>query len=191
MKPKKKLTISTATWILLIVGILVVGLVSLGMTYNVNQEKQTKLNEELLEAQLRLKKFHPEQRTTEREQLEKQLEQAQTQLDKTKSLLSQPLTSIDTDDAILSLSEKYSVHVTEISSPGLDSETVSRISRFSLPLTIRVDGDITNIIGFIAGLQQNYTASVIKSIEISFAEAGSEDNTTARVLMMIHNYGVE
>ncbi len=185
-----ELNISRTTWVLLIMGIFVVGAISLGMTYLVQQEQQNQLNEELLQAQLRLKKFHLEQISSEKGELERQLNQAQSQLENTKVILSIPLESIDTDDVVLKIAEEHGVRVIEISSPGLTPHNVGKITSFVLPLTLRVEGDTPNLIGFIAALQKYFTTSVVESVKISFPEVGSGDRPSAGVQLTISTYEV-
>ncbi len=186
-----KLNISRATWVLLIAGIFVVGLVSLGMTYQVQQEQQNKLNEELLQAQLRLKKFHLEQISTEQGKLQAQVNQTMLKLENNKVMLSIPLESIDTNDIVLKIGEEQGVKVIEISSSGLTPHNIGGITSLVLPLTVRVEGDTPNLIGFIAALQKYFTTSVVESVEISFPDPGSGDKSSAGVRLTISTYEVK
>ena len=179
--------LSKTSWLLLISGVFILVFASLGAIYYQQFHQQNRLNEELTLAQLRLNGFKLEQLAHQQE-LEKRLTQTISQCETAKAILSQSNRSIATSETLFYTATAYGVAVTEISSSGLASENLEGITCSILPLTARVEGDVSDLVSFIIKLNYKLTTGTVKSVEISIPETTSEEKTTANIQMVIYTY---
>jgi len=172
------LKLSKTTWIFLAAGIFVILCASLGMVYFQQDNEQSRLNEELILAQLRLKKSPAHQLDSQQEELESRLAKAGLQLKAAKNSLYQSTQSIEASDALFDLAEAHQVEVTEIDSPGTTTEELEGVTLSFLPLTVTVEGDVLNLIDFIYKWTHEYPTSVVQSAEITVPEPVEEEEET-------------
>jgi len=179
--------LSKTSWLLLISGVFIIAFASLGAVHYQQVQQQNQLNEELTQAQLRLDRFQLEQLPYQ-EELKKQLSQTISQCETAKAILSQSTGSIATSETLFATAAAYGVEVTEISSSGPASEDLEGITCSILPLTARVEGDVSDMIGFITKLNSKLTTGIVKSVEISIPETTSEEKPSANIQLVIYSY---
>lgn len=179
--------LSKTTWLILTSGVFIIAFASLGTVHYQQVHQQNQMNEELTLAQLRLNGFQLE-RLPHQKELEKRLSQTISQRDNAKAILSQSNGSIATSETLFATAAAYGVEVTEISSSGLASDVLEGITCSILPLTVRVEGDVSNLIGFITKLNSKLTTGIVKSVEISIPETTSEEKSSANIQTVIYTY---
>ena len=147
-------------------GILVIIAASLWVAHSQQVNELTRLQKELDVAEMRLSSFKPDQLTSQKEELEKQLSQTISQVEAAKAMLSQPNDSITASASLLNIAQTCGVEIVEISSSSLVTEDLEGITCYALPLTLTVKGNISSLISFIAQLNDNLTTGVVNSVEI-------------------------
>ena len=185
--------LSKTTWIFLVIGIFIILAAGLGMAYSQQHQEQSRLNEELALAQLRLNKYPPQQVSSQKEELESQLAKAESQLKAARASLYQSPESIEASDALFDLAQLCNVEVTEISSPGLTTEALDGVTLSVLPLTVTVEGDVLNLIDFIYRWTEEYSTGMVKSAEIGVPRTTEEEETvgckpSAIINLLIYSY---
>lgn len=180
--------LSKTSWLLLAVGIFIIAFVGLGAVHYQQVQQENRLDDELALAQLKLKGIKLEQLSYQQEELEKQLGQTISWSGTAKAILSQPIRSVATSETLFDTAAVYGVEVTEISSPGLASDELEGITGSVLALTVRVEGDVSDLISFIIKLNNNLTTGVVKSVEISVPETTSEGKSSANIQLVIYTY---
>ena len=180
--------LTKTSWLLLISGVFILVFASLGAIHYPQVHQQNQLNEELASAELRLKGDKLEQLSHRQGELEKRLSQTISQCETAKTILSQSNESIATSETLFYTATAYGVEVTEISSSGLSSGDLEGITCSVLPLTVRVDGDVPNLISFIIKLNSNFMTGTVNSVDISASENTTEERSSANIRLLIYTY---
>jgi len=189
---------SKITWILLATGVLVILVASLGMVYSQQGNEQSRINEEIALAQLRLKKYPAQlqELDSQQEELESRLAEAESQLRTAKISLDQFPQNIEASDALFVIAQNCHVEVTEVSSEGLGTETLEGVTLSALQLTVTVEGDVLNLIDFIHRWTKQYSTGVVKSVAIYVPEPPDEEEEeeieeekpSATINLLIYSY---
>jgi len=180
--------LSKTTWLILTIGFFIIAFASLGIVRSQQVQEQDQLNQELTQAQLRLNEFQLEQLSSQHEELEKQLSQTISQFEAARTMLSQPIGSITTSGLLFDIAAACGVEVTEISSSGLASDDLEGVTCSVLPLSARVEGDVSDLVSFITNLYGELTNGIVKSVEISIPETTSEEKPSANIQLVIYTY---
>ncbi len=186
--------LSKKAQIVLGVGIFVVLAGSLGMLYSQQGQEQSRLNQELDVAHLRLDKHPLDEFSFQIRELEWRLAQAESLASATKDSLRQPesVDSIEATETLLQVIEAQGVEIIEISSPGLSSEDLEGSAYSVLVLTVVVEGDVPELVHFISVLSSKFPTGVLESIDIidpavAEGEAGSTE-PSASLSLRIYSY---
>ena len=186
--------LSKKSWLILTAGIVIMAFVSVDIAHSQKIQEQNQLQEELAMAELRLGKFQLEELASQQEELEKQLSQTISQFEADKAILSQPIKSITASDTLLNIAQDCDVEITEISSSASVNGNLEGITCSVLPLTVRVEGDISSLISFVIKLNSNFKNGDVKSVEISIPETSGgeeqeeEEKASANVHLLIYIY---
>jgi hypothetical protein len=169
------LKLSKATFIILAIGVFAIIAAGLGMTYSQQDREQTRLNEELALAQLRLKKYPAQQLSSEKQKLESQMAKTESEIKTAEDSLDKSIESIEASAALYQLALDCHVEVTEINSTGVTTEAVEGVALSVLPLTVRVEGDVPNLIDFIHKWTKAYPTGMVKSLEMDVPKKVEEE----------------
>ena len=153
------------------IGIFFVLAVSLGVAYSQANSERNRAEQELSLAQLRLANYpSPQGLSLQLEDLENKLAEVEIQLGDTKSRLAQSIESIEAVDTLYEAAEDYGVKITEISSPPLSSRTPEGVACSVLLLTVNIEGEVSDIIGYVRKLGIEFPAGVVESVIINVSE---------------------
>ena len=180
--------LSKTSWLILTVGIIIIVFASLGNIRLQQIHERNQLDEELSLAEWRLNEFQLEQLSSKQEELEKQLGQTISELETAKAVLSQPIGGIAANDILLSIAEACSVKVIEISSSGRTNGDLEGVTCLVLPLTARVEGDVSSLISFIIRLNGDFMSGVVKSVDISVSNNHGDERSSANIQLLIYTY---
>jgi len=174
--------VSKTALIFLGVGIFVILVAILGMTYSQQTQEQSRLNQELSLAQLRLKEYASQQLSSQQAELESQLTQLEARLEVVKAGLYQSIQSIEATETLYEVTETLyevaetsEVEIVEISSPGLTTEELEGVTLSVLSLAVTVEGDVRDLIDFIDAWTEKYPTGVVELVEITVLEATDEE----------------
>jgi len=182
--------LSRKAQILLAVGIVVVLAASLIMTYYQQGQEQSRLNQELDVAQLRLAQPSPEDFSSQQMELESRLAQIEPRLVAMKERLRQPIDSIEVTDTFFQVAETYEVEIIEIGVPGLGSEELDGGDYSVLLLTAGVEGDVCNLVDFVQEVSRRFPTGILESVEILVPEVieGESAKPSANLSLLIYSY---
>lgn len=180
--------LSKTGWLLLVIGVFIIILVGLGTVRAQQVHQQNELKEELALTQSKLQGIQLEQLSYRQEELERQLNQNDSQSDTAKAILSQPMGSITISDILFQIAEANSVNITEINSSGLGSEQLAGITCSVLAFTVRVVGEVADLVGYITSLNHNLATGIVKSTEINIPETTSDNKPSANIRVVIYTY---
>ena len=169
------------------IGILIIGLAGLWMVRSQQVSEQKQLEEKLNLAELKLNGIKLEKLSQRQEELGQQLDETTLQSEDAKSILSQPIDNIAIGDIVFDIAAANTVNVTDLSSSGFASEELAGITCAVLPVTVGVEGSLSDIAGFITRLNGDLENALIKSVEISVPET-TDEKTSANIQMVIYTY---
>jgi hypothetical protein len=183
------LKLSKKSLLIIAIGIFIIALVGLWMVQSQQVNELNQLKEKLNTAELKLSGLQPGKLSQRQEELERQLSQTMSQSETARTSLSQPIESIAINDLLYDIAEAHNVEVTEISSSGIASEELAGITCSVLPLTAKVEGEVTDIARFITKLNEELATGVVKSVEIRIPETTDEgEETSADIQVVIYTY---
>jgi len=184
------LKLSRTSWLILSGGIFIVTIASLGIAHSQQLEEQDLLSDNLSVAEMRLSKLQTRELASQREELEAQLSQAVSQLETAKDDMRQSIESIGVTDSLFEIAETCYVTVMDMSSSGITTEKLAGISYSVSALTVRVEGDVPNLIDFIIKMNNNFTTGVVKSADIDIPETTDEGEASpsAHIRLMVYTY---
>ena len=149
--------LSKTSLIFLGIGVFVILVAGLGLTYSQRRQEQNRLKTEVELAQLRLEQYPAEELASQKEELESRLTRAELQYKVAKaSLRALSPENIEATDALFVIAQNTNVEVTEISSDGLVTEPIEGIGFTALPLTVTIEGDVLNLIDFVYRWNDEY-----------------------------------
>ena len=179
--------LSKTSWRILTAGIIIVAFASLGIARAQQINEQEQLSGELSVVEVRLDNLQLRQLSSQQDNLEKQLEQAISQLEAAKDNLRQSIESIEITDSFFEIADTCGVEVIELHSSGPASDELAGIACSVLPLTAKVEGDVPDLISFVTKLNNDFTAGIVKSVDIGTPET-SENMSSASIQMIIYAY---
>jgi len=175
--------LSKKVWLLLAGGIFVILAAGLGMAYSQQGDEQGRLNEELALARLRLENYPAQQLelTAQQKKLESRLAMAKSQLENAKTSLSRSTESIEASGGLFEIAGDCHVEVTAISSPGPGTRELEGVTLAVLPLTVRIEGEVLNLIDFVSRWTWDYATGVVESVQISVPLPPGEEEEEGEV----------
>jgi len=166
--------LSKTSWLILILGVLVVAFGTLGLARAQQVQEQKQLDEELSVAEMRLSKIQLNELRSQKGELEGRLEQIASQLEAAKDDLRQSIESITVVDSMFAIAEASGVEIIDVSSSELGSGELEGIDCSIIRLTMRVEGDVPNLIGFVTKLNNDFITGIVRSVQMDTREAYEE-----------------
>jgi len=185
--------------IFLVIGVFVILVAGLGMAYSRQEGEQSQLDQELTLAKQRLEKYTGEEAefASQQKELESRLAKAESRLRAAKANLYQSIESIEASDTLFTLAQDCGVEVVKIQSPGVATQAIGEVTLSALSLTVTIEGDVLNVIGFVSEWTKEYPTGMVESVVVTVpqppdAEAEEaqtgEENPSADINICIHTY---
>lgn len=176
------------------VGIFLVLLASLGIAYSRQSSERSELGQELDQARLILDKQSNNQLSGELETLQETPAEIDAEVTNAKERLTQSIDDVDVTAVLFKLAESKNVRVMAVHLAKPSSEETHGIDFLTLPVSVTVEGELANLIGYVQGLSHEFTTSLIKSATVEIPEASEEEEAevpTCKISMIIYTYGEE
>ncbi len=170
------------------IGVFAAALIFLNMQRSQAVDEQSQLSAQLNLDKTRLAGLNVEQLSSQQAELEEHLSQATSQFEAVKSILSQPVGSVNVTSVLFDVAKACSVGVTEMTSPGPATESLEGVTCSVITLSATIEGDVPNLVNFVTTLNSHFTTGAIKSITITIPETGSSDNATANIQLAVYSY---
>lgn len=176
------------------IGIFVVLLASLGLAYTRQLSAQHELNQELDQAKLIYAKRSNDQLSNELEVWKERPAEIDAEVKDTKELLIESIDDVDVTSVLFNLAGINNVRVMSVHLAKPASKEVLDVSVLALPVSVEVEGDLSNIIGYVQGLTREFPTSLVESVVVDIPEAGEEEEAevpTGRINMFIYTHNEE
>ena len=113
------MNLSKTSWSILITGIFIVSVGSLGFTHSQQLQEQEQQGDVLTIAEKRVSQLQTKDLSIQQEELEEQLSQVRSELESAKEAMRLSIESIEETDALFQIAEICSVNITDIGSSGI------------------------------------------------------------------------
>lgn len=173
---------------MIVVGAFVIALAGLGMVGFQQVEEQDQLNKQFDVSQSQLGGIQLAPLSSQQVELEERLSQATSQLEAAKGILRQSASSVAAAATLFEVAETYGLVITELTSPGVAGENLEGAPLSVISLTVKVDGDVPDLVDFVTTLNRLFTTGVVKSVTITIPDEASGDNISASVHLAVYTY---
>jgi len=164
------------------------------MAYFQEGREQDRLSQELSSIQILLAKqwdkFSAEKLPAKQSEVESQLALVESQANAAKANLRQPIDSINIVDTFFDIAETSEVKIVEIGNvgiveltpPSLIEEDLEELDFSAFSLTVKIKGDVANLVNFISKLGQKFPTCVNETTDIDAKQS------LATLTVQIFNY---
>lgn len=184
----KGLKFSKVGWLILSAGIFIVVLAGLGITRSGQLKEQNKLGTDLATSQMRLDKVDTNQGQIQLDELKQQLADSEQQLTDVKNKLHQKIKSVDVTDKFFEIADYYSVNVTIMGTTTIAKDIYQGVPCSIISLSGSANGDLSKVIDFIAGLNNNFSTGFVQSAQITMSENVSSTYSDASINLIVYSY---
>jgi len=180
------LKISKTSWLVIIIGIFLILLASLGVVRSQQVREQNDLKEKLALTQLKLQAIQLDPFSQREGELEEQLSQTLAQSETARSILSQPIGCIMVSDLLFDLAEANKVNITEITSSGMADSNLEGVPCLALTLRTGVKGEVADLVNFITTLNNELSTGFVQSMEMTIPE--SKEQPSAKIQLIVYTH---
>ncbi|MFC1847627.1 hypothetical protein ACFLW5_02305 [Chloroflexota bacterium] len=179
---------SNRSWLIVLTGVFVIALVGLGIVYYQQTSQREELEQNIALEQSNLAKMNLENLTATQAEQEAQLSQVTSQFQSVKAILSQSTTSAVATDSLFDNAEKHSLEIIGVVSSIPIIENFEGIDASKIALTLKIEGDIDDIVSFVNELNNNFITGFIESVAITIAEPSTGEEDFAEIQLVIYNF---
>ena len=179
-----KLNINKRTLLLVAIGFVLVAALVLNSTgviarvgnklLDISRRESKELSEKLLSTQARVRGIQLEPLSARKIDLELQLSQTTKQLNTVQAKLSQPINSTNITEAVFNTTKIYNLNMTQWNLSVPSNATLAGMSASAVLITITVEGDMSNLVGFITKLNILFTNGAVDSVVITNPETAGK-----------------
>jgi len=162
---KIKINLSKTSWIILSVGVFIVVLAGLGVTYSQQLKANKEANESLEVTQMRLGQFNIVELEEQRATLQELYDRLYSQHDTGKTLLLQPVASIDVTDKCYEIADESNVKIVDIGTTGVNKETFINLPCEKISVKMIVQGNLSDMVGFIININEGFSTGYIVAVQ--------------------------
>lgn len=180
--------LSKTSLLVISAGFLIIMMAGLGVVYFQKVDERNQFSEQLALAQSGVSGMQIELLSSQQTDLEGQLSQAISQFEAVKVILSQPISSVTVWSILFDVAKAHDLEITEITSSGLTSDSLEGITYSVLSLTVKIEGDVPNLVNFVTQLNSYFTTGVVKSVVITVPETTNGESASANIEVIIYTY---
>ncbi len=182
------LKISRTGWLVLTIGILIVLMVTLGLTYQNELKEQGSLNQPLTQAKSVLAKYSNDRLSVQQETLGKRLTILQSAITNNKESLKCSLENILIVDCLYGTARDSSVTITELNLSEESSRKLEDIPFSDLTLIVKAEGTVLDLVTFLANLSADFPTATVQAVKLTNSQAGElQSQPSVSITLTIHS----
>lgn len=162
---KIKINLSKTSWIILSVGVFIVVLAGLGVTYSQQLKSSSEANEKLEVTEMRLRQFNIEELQSQKAILQEQRDDLTSQHDVGKTMLVQQVASIDVTDKCYEIAAESNVVIVDIGTTDVKTETFYNLPCEMISVNVVVRGELSDMVDFIINLNEGFSTGYIVTVQ--------------------------
>ena len=125
---------------------------------------------------------------TQVNELEEQLKDALSQVAEAKEKMKQTVISVDVADKFYEIADFYSITVSSIGTSSTTNQPFQSIECETISLSAAVSGELTDVIDFVIGLNNNYTTGYVRSAQLAIGDEADGNSVSASIQMVVYSY---
>lgn len=180
---KIKINLSKTSWIILSVGVFIVVLAGLGVTYSSQLKKNSKLDEELELTELRLAKYNIEELQLQEAELEAILDDSSSLHDTGKLRLQESIESIDVTNRCYVIASASNVEIIDIGTTDIQQTDYMNLECERITVQVMITGNLEDMINFVINMNESFDTGYIDAIQTVI-----EEIPYTSVQMVIYSY---
>jgi len=168
---KIKIKLSKTSWIILSVGVFVVVLAGLGVTYSQQLKKSGEANDELDVTEMRLAQFNIEELQQQESALLSRRDSISSQHDTGLIKLQQSIESIDVTERCYYIASFSNVEIIDIGTTDVRPIEFINLESNIISVHINVRGELSDMVNYIINLNEGFTTGYIESVQTVIDES--------------------
>ena len=184
----KGFKLSKTGLLILAAGAFIVVLAVLGITRYGQISEQDELNDVLSVSESRLSNINLQPYEVQKAELLEQLVESESLLEEAKDRLIQTVISVDVTDKFYEIAAYHSIRVDSISTTKNQTSDYEGVICIMITINALVTGDLTHVIDFVAGLNNNFSTGFVQSVQLSIDDDTIENGATANIMMIVYTY---
>ena len=184
----KGFKLSKTGLLILAAGVFIVMLVGLGITRYGQISEQDNLNDALSVSETRLGTVNLQPYEVQKAELLEQLVASESLLEEAKNRLIQTVISVDVTDKFYEIAAYHSIIIDSISTTKNLIGDYEGVVCTLITISAAVTGDLSHVIDFIAGLNNNFSTGFVQSVKIDISDDTVENGASADILMVVYTY---
>jgi uncharacterized protein YqgV (UPF0045/DUF77 family) len=187
--PLSKIKMSRTSLFLIAGGVFLIAVVGVGTIYFQQADRQSELEDKLIQAQANLSNMSLAELSSQQEELEGQSDQTNAQLEAVRAVLSEPVGIAGATSTLFDIAGDTGVEIIEMTSSGPAGVSLEGVDCLITSLMARIEGDLPRLMDFIKQLNNYLLTGVIRSVEIEIPDRASGQETSAEIHFAIYTYG--
>jgi hypothetical protein len=180
---KIKINVSKTSWIILSVGVFIVILAGLGVTYSSQLKENSEANDELAVTEARLGQFNIEELQQQENELIAIHDFISSQHDSGKLKLQQPVESIDVIDKCYYIASLSNVKIYDIGTTDIKTQEFINLQCEKIIMYVIVHGELSDMVNFIINMNEGFSTGYIESIQMVM-----DDSPYTSIQMVVYSY---
>lgn len=180
---KFKINLSKTSWIILSVGVFIVILAGLGVTYSQQLKENSEANDELAVTEMRLGQFNIEELQQQESALIATHDSISSQHDTSKIKLQQPIESIDVTDRCYYIASLSNVVIMDIGTTDIRPEEFIDLECDKILININVRGELSDMVNFTININEGFSTGYIESVQTVM-----EESPHTSIQMVVYSY---
>jgi hypothetical protein len=168
---KIKINVSKTSWIILSVGVFIVVLAGLGVTYSQQLKKSNEANDDLEVTQMRLGQFNIEELEQQKSELETIYDSVSLQHDIGKAKFQQPIESVNVTEKCYYIASLCNVEIFDIGTTDIKTEKFTDLECERIAISVTVRGELSDMVSFIININEGFSTGYIESVRTTLGES--------------------
>jgi hypothetical protein len=184
---KIKINLSKTSWIILSVGIFLVVLGGLGVTYSQKAKEKKEVDEQLELTNVRLDMFNISELEDEKYNLEVNLANNTKRHESLGEKLVESVISSDVTEKCYEIASQSNVEIFSIGSTDIKIVQLAALECNSINVQVTVTGELPDFVTYVKNLNQEFSTGYITSVKVELSEVEDEPNK-ATIQLVVYSY---
>ena len=149
-------------------------------------DERNTLNDKLTLTQSKVRAIPLDALSRQNTELQQQLAQTTSQLNAARTTLSQSINKTFVVDTLLSTAKAYNLEITEMTLSGLTDASLDKLPTSAVFLTVTLEGEVVNLVGFSTKLNTLFNTGAIQSAIISSSANTTIEKPQATIKLTIY-----
>lgn len=181
---KLKINLSKTSWIILSVGVFIVVLAGLGVTYSQQLKKSSEANDELELTEMRLAQYNIEELRQQESELLALFDASLSQHDSDKTIFQQSIESIDVTYRCYYIASLTNVEIIDIGTTEVKAAEFIGLDCDMILIQVKVRGELADMVNFIINMNDGFNTGYIEATQT----VTNEDAQYTTVQIIVYSY---